>query len=580
MFELKKIDQLKYFKNTLDKVEIKNFIILFILMFISMLFVILVLNYVLKILNYFSGNDLSIKIFNNELFNYLLTFISKEKILLIMFALLFLIKSLFLIYVLKKENIFLNKLRANLSNKLFCGYIKMPLIFKMRTSTSDLIKNITNEVDFFTSTAYAFSLIMMEILIFIGISIFLMFYNLKISLIAIFFFFFAGIFFNFFNKKKILEFAHRRSYHLEKRVLSIIEGLSSLKDIKLFGSYEKIKKNFEFHNNQISKISYFTNFRSSISKPFFELFVVFLIFLFVIYSNLKLENISYYLPIIGIFLFASYRLIPSLSRIISSLQRIQLNFPSVIKISNDFEKFKNFENSKFVNYKNKNFRLSEGIDFKKIYFSYKKYPKLESDFIIRDLNFKLNKGEKVGVYGESGVGKSTFLDIFLGFYEPNFGKITVDGINFYKIKNTWQHIISCVPQEIFIKNDTFINNISFGNLVENYKFLNEIIDNVGLRQLVDSMEFGLDTIVGDNGFKLSPGQKQRVAIARALYFKPQVVVLDESTSSLDSYNESIIIKEIISSKNNFTVLWVSHKKKIFSEFEKCYVLADGNLKRV
>jgi ABC-type multidrug transport system fused ATPase/permease subunit len=578
MFNLKeKINQLKYFKNILDKTEIKDMIFLFVLMFASMLLEILILNYILKILNYFSGNKLSVNFLNSESFNYFLSFANKEKILLTIFALLFFIKSMFLIYVLKKENLFLNKLRANVSNKLFSGYTDMPLIFKMRTSTSDLIKNITNEVDFFISTAYAFSIVTMEILILLGISFYLMFYSFKISAIAIVLFFFAGVVFNFFNKRKILKFSSQRSYHLEKRVQFIIEALSGLKDLKLFGVIEKIKKNFNFHNNQISRIGYFTNFRNSITKPFFELFVVLLIFLFVLYANLNSENVSNYLPLIGVFLFASYRLIPSLSRIISSIQRIQLNFSSVVKISNDFIKFKNLDKPTFSNYKDIKFKFIKNIEFKNIWFSYKESPRFKNDFIIRNLNFKIEKGEKIGICGESGSGKSTFLDLFLGLYQPHKGKITLDNLDFNKNRNNWQHVVSCVPQEIFIKNDSLINNISFDNSIQDRKFLNDIIDKAGLRQLVESMDNGLDTLVGDKGFKLSSGQKQRVAIARALYFKPQVLVLDESTSSLDTYNESIIIKEIISNKNNFTLLWVSHNKQIFKKFKKCYELKNGTL---
>jgi ABC-type multidrug transport system fused ATPase/permease subunit len=130
-------------------------------------------------------------------------------------------------------------------------------------------------------------------------------------------------------------------------------------------------------------LGYFSNFRNSIAKPFFELFVVFLVFLFVIYTNLNAENVSAYLPTIGIFLFASYRLIPSLSRIVSSLQRIQLNFSSVSKINNDFTKFRNLDNSISSDQKDETFRLSKNIEFKKISFTYKENPKLESDFIIR-----------------------------------------------------------------------------------------------------------------------------------------------------------------------------------------------------
>jgi len=574
-----KINQFNYFKNILEKKEFINSIILFFLMMTSMLLEILILNYILNILNFFSGRNSDYEFFDSHVFRLLEPFFNKEIIILLFFALLFFIKSLFIIFVSKKENKFLANLRANVSNKLFSGYMKMPLIFKMRANTSDLIKNITNEVDFFISTVYSFCVITMEVLLLVGISIFLLVYNFKISIIAIFLFLSAGILFNLFNKKKISKLGGRRSTHLEKRVESIIEGLSGFKDIKIFGTFNAIKNNFEFHNNQISKINYTANFRNSLSKPFFELFIVVLVFLFVFYTNLNSNNVSDFVPTIGIFLVASYRLIPSLSRTVSSLQRIQFNFPSASRLNNDFVKFKNLvENNNEEN--PKKFNLKKSIRFENVSFSYKIDPKNQRDFILKDLNLEVIKGQKIGISGISGVGKSTFLDLFLGFYEPNKGSILVDGEEISKCKNSWQKIVSCVPQEIFIKNDSFLNNITFGKELSDMGYLREIIKIVGLDDLVSNMNEGLDTILGASGFKLSPGQQQRLALGRAIFFKPEILVLDESTSSLDSFNESKIVENIVSNKNKITVLWVSHNKEIFKNFDKCYDLKNGNFSEI
>ena len=153
-------------------------------------------------------------------------------------------------------------------------------------------------------------------------------------------------------------------------------------------------------------------------------------------------------------------------------------------------------------------------------------------------------------------------------------------INILDCKNSWQKIVSCVPQEIFIKNDTFINNITFGKELKDLKYLKEIIKIVGLDDLTENMHDGLDTILGESGFKLSPGQKQRLALGRAIFFKPEILVLDESTSSLDSYNESKIIDNIVRDKDEITVLWVSHNKNIFKNFNKCYELENGSFSQL
>ena len=137
-----------------------------------------------------------------------------------------------------------------------------------------------------------------------------------------------------------------------------------------------------------------------------------------------------------------------------------------------------------------------------------------------------------------------------------------------------------MPQEIFIKNDSFLNNITFGKELSDLNYLKEIIKIVGLDDLVTNMNDGLDTIIGDAGFKLSPGQQQRLALGRAIFFKPEILVLDESTSSLDSFNEVKIVENIVSNKNEITVLWVSHNKQIFKNFDKCYELKNGNFSEI
>lgn len=574
-----KLDQLKYFTNILDIKEIRSSIVLFGLMFTVMLFEILILQSILNILNFFSQNNYNFNYLNNLVINYLNFFFNKEISILFIFALLYLIKSFLIIYVSKKEKKYLNSLRANVSNKLFSGYISMPLIFKLRVNTSDLIKNIINEVDFFTSTIYSLCVIAMDVLIFFGIAIFLLSYNFKISLVAIILFLSATILFNIFNKKKISKLGARRSFHLEKRVELIIEALSGIKDIKIFGLFDKTKENFEYHNNQVSKIAYVSQFRESLSKPFFELFIVSLIFLFILYSNTNLTNFSNYVPTIGVFLAASYRLIPSLTRISNSIQRLYYNFPSISKINDDFIKFKYNNDYKKQN-ENLSIKFENNCHFQNVYFSYKLKPKVEEDFILKNLNFKLIKGQKVGISGKSGIGKSTFLDLFLGFYEPYKGQISIDNINLLRCKKNWQNIITCVPQEISIKSDTLLNNITFGSKPVDKNIISKIIEDIGLKELVDSMEYGLNTIIGEKGFKLSPGQKQRLAIGRALYFNPKVLVLDESTSSLDSYNEKNILEKILIEKNNITILWVSHKKELFKKFDENYELKDGGLIRL
>ena len=197
-----------------------------------------------------------------------------------------------------------------------------------------------------------------------------------------------------------------------------------------------------------------------------------------------------------------------------------------------------------------------------------------------DINLIVNKGEKIGLIGETGSGKSTLIDLILGLIEPLNGSINVDGVNINKNIQGWQRNIGYVPQTIFLSDDTLRNNIAFGIKEDEIdeSRVSEALASSQLDTFVSSLEDGVNTKVGERGVRPSGGQRQRIGIARALYNNPNLLVFDEATSSLDYETENEIISTINILKNK-TIIIIAHRLNTLKHCNAIYELSLGRLQK-
>ena len=574
---MKNVKSLSYLLNTEQK---RSYFLLSILLFISSILEILVLTFVLEILNFLSeSTDIKDSKFSFIFEKLNISNIFFGEYLLLFFGLIFFLKTFASIFIIKFNSELTNRVRAELSLNLFKLYMKTPIIFKIKSNTSNLMKKVTIDVDFAVAALNALSFILLEILLFLAIAVFLLIYNFKVSIILLLLFIFYGFLIDIFNKKKIKKIGEDRVFHTEKRIQNIIEALTGFKELKMFDKTNKFIDKFKFHNKKLEEIGVNSTFRNSLPKPLFELLVVFLILLSAIYFGLGNYSFKEIVPVLGIFLASAYRLIPSLSRFSSQLQRFQLNIHSVDHLNRDRDRIRLLVDEKENHEAIKDFKFKKSLDFKNIYFSFNKR-KHSKNLIFDNAELIINKGEKIGIIGESGVGKTTFIDLICGLHSPDKGEILIDGNRITEIKKSWQKKIGFVPQDTFILDDTLKKNIAFGEdekMIDDVK-IDEVIKTANLTAIVKNLDLGINTNLGERGKKLSGGQKQRVAIARALYFDPEIIIFDESTNSLDAYNESKIMSEILEMKDK-TIIFVSHKKDIFKDFNLVYKIENKKLKK-
>ena len=203
----------------------------------------------------------------------------------------------------------------------------------------------------------------------------------------------------------------------------------------------------------------------------------------------------------------------------------------------------------------------------------------DSEFQIKDLSIKIHAGEHVAFVGPSGSGKTTLVDIILGVIRPDSGEVTISGINPLKAFKTWPQFVSYVPQQTTISNRSLRENILLGLKAEheNDTKIQGALIKAGLRNLIGDLPNGLDTILGDNGFKLSGGQRQRIGIARALYSSPSLLVMDEATSALDASTEDEITKTLLELREEFTLITIAHRLSTVREADRVFYLDQGRI---
>tara|TARA_E500000178_G_C16978501_1_gene734565 strand:+ start:116 stop:892 length:777 start_codon:yes stop_codon:yes gene_type:complete len=254
------------------------------------------------------------------------------------------------------------------------------------------------------------------------------------------------------------------------------------------------------------------------------------------------------------------------------MKATEYSFNLIYKKLNLIEKSNSHETQ---NLKSSEIFFNNKIEFENTSFSYDKKE------VFKNLNFIIPKNSIIGIYGESGSGKSTLVNLLCGLLNLKEGKILIDEKNINDVKNSWQCKIGYIPQDIYILDDSIKNNIIFNN--EDNKNINKDLKNVidisQLNKLINSLSDGLDTKVGDRGINISGGQRQRIAIARALYHKPDVLIFDEATNSLDDITENNLMDSIYAIKGK-TIIIISHNEKTLNRCEKIFKIESKSIKEI
>ena len=298
--------------------------------------------------------------------------------------------------------------------------------------------------------------------------------------------------------------------------------------------------------------------------------------LFLTIFVLKDSNLSLILPTLALVFASVLRLIPAFNTITSRFSDVVFSRAAVDLVYKELKKNiyiqKEYNHANQIDHKDK-LKL-KNISIKDLNFSYE-----NKKDAIKNFNMEILSNQKIGILGKSGSGKTTFIDLLIGLHKPSSGAIFFNNINIHsKIKN-WQNKIGYVPQNLYLFDDTILSNITFGEdekKIDQEKF-KKAVKIARIENFISGLEFKEKTIVGNNGVRISGGERQRIGIARALYKMPEILIFDESTSSLDSENEKIIMNEIDQLDYSCTKIIISHKLNPLVNCDQIYLFENGEI---
>ena len=556
----------------LSKNEKKALLILSILLLIGMFLEVLGLGILLPLITLILDPKKLNSIFDQLGFLSINQLEYNEKVLLSLISIIivYLIKASFQILITHRQNFIIERLGADLGSKLYQKYLYQDYIQHINGNLSDLIKNTQVEINNFILFCRAVLMLFVEITLIFSVLITIIYIEpIGAVLVGIFFGILSFFYFQI-TKRRIKNWGNERQVFDKNISKIVLESLSGVKEIKI-SMKESYFKNLHLENiNGRVKVSSNHQTFTQLPRIYLELITVFGLIIFIQIMFFKGDDSTKIITTLGIFIAATFRMIPSINRMLSSLQNLKYYSSSVEII---FNEFKDYFKTKYDNKDLISIPFSKNIKIENLTFSYKK------QIILNDINLNIQKGDVIGIIGSSGSGKSTFIDLINGLLKPSMGEILVDGIDINKEKNDWKKNIGYVGQDIFLIDDTIKKNIAFG--IEeseiDIKMLNEALLSSKLNAFIDTLEYGLNTKVGDRGIQLSGGQKQRIAIARALYSNPGFLIFDEATASLDEETEREIMKSIYDLKGDKTIIMIAHRLGTLKNCDKIFEIKQGIL---
>ncbi len=351
-----------------------------------------------------------------------------------------------------------------------------------------------------------------------------------------------------------------------------IQTLQSMRTIHTYNRQEYAFSKIQQFLNQIistaKKVFFWSNFIPSINELLSTFFVT-----VTLVSGIWIlsDQNGGALPILITFLALTHRLAIRIQTGNTALGTIVTYQGSLLRL----EEILTDEGKEFaLNHGKKFSGLVSNIVFHEIVLQ---YPASESQ-VIQKISFDIQKGKTVAFVGASGAGKSSILDVLLRLYEPTKGKIIVDGVDLCEYSTgSWRDRLGVVSQDISIFNDTIEENIRFGALHRSSADISSAAKLAGLEEFILSLPEGYQTVVGERGFRLSGGQRQRLALARALVRDPEILILDEATSNLDSHAESLIQEALEALRSERTILIVAHRLSTIKNADQIYVLDQGKI---
>lgn len=363
----------------------------------------------------------------------------------------------------------------------------------------------------------------------------------------------------------------------------LIQSITGIKEIKVGAKEEFFSENFTISGKKYISAEKWSTVFSNIPRLMIEMVSVCSTLAFISFMIYKGKEIETLVPTLGAFAMAAMKLMPSANRIISAINQVVFQEPSLNKLLTDIEMFEEDE-ARYAKYNKNNsneienkLSFNDKIELHNVTYGYQNSDKL----ILDNANMEIPIGKSIGIVGASGAGKTTAVDILLGVLLSKKGKVLTDGQNVMDNYSEWLSHIGYIPQTIFMLDDDIKSNVAFGVSKEeqNEERVWKALREAQLEEFVRTLPEEINTQIGERGMRLSGGQRQRIGIARALYNDPDLMVFDEATSALDNETEAAVMDSINSLHGKKTMIIIAHRLQTIANCDIVYRVENGKIIR-
>lgn len=488
----------------------------------------------------------------------------------------FFVKNVYLLLFFNVQYKIIYNQKVKLSRTMFKEYLTKPYTFHLQRNSAELLRNINGEVSkVFDGILLSGFQLLTEILIMLSIiSLLVVTAPLATIISGLLLGGSVYIFFKIFRKK--ITYLGQENQLVNKELIKWVhQGLGASKEIKVSGKESYFVTAYEKQSKIMVRNNIYKNLLDQVPRLFIETLLVSVVLMTMMILVFRGTDTTTLVATMSLFAMAAFRLMPSITRIVAMLTTIRYSQPALTVIFNDLIKengnekkiYEESNNLKPIKVNHGERSFAKSINLENVYF---RYPN-QKEYSINNVSLTIPIGHSVAFVGTSGAGKTTIVDIILGLLEPERGRVIVDGKELKEFLPLWQKKIGYIPQSIYLSDETIRKNIAFGiddkDIDENA--IQRAIEDTQLKEFVDTLQEGLDTVVGERGVRLSGGQRQRIGIARALYHNPEIIFLDEATSALDNDTEKEIMKAIDRLKGEKTLIIIAHR---LSTIENCDIV--------
>ena len=565
---------IKFLLNILNKKEKIKLIYLGSLMLVNTLLELLSIGMILPVLSILFKENLDIlpsnfheiiKNYNHsELIIYLLSFI----------ILIFILKNLFILFFHYQQGLYARNVQVRIAADLFGKYIFQSYSFFLQKETGTILRNV-NLSRSISLCLSSYLILTLELIIVLSFFIYLLFLNFISTVVISFILILFSIILYKLTKNNLYNWGALKQNFEALLNTHIIQSFSLIKNIKIFNKEKKMhdyfNKIFFKHENLNLKI----DILQQIPRGMIEILAILALSAIIFILTNEGKNALEVISIIAIYAAITFRLMPSTTKIIASLQRIKAFGPSIELIQSEYLNLENKPIS--TNNEKKKKIIFESLEFKDVSFNYEN----SSKKILNETNIKITHGDIIGIHGVSGSGKSTMVNLISGLIKPKSGVIKINNKNLELIKKNWLASLGYVPQQVTLFNTTVTNNISFfENQMKTNELKKKIVNTLyksNSKQFIENLPNREETLVGEGASKLSGGQIQRIGIARALFNDPEFLIFDESTNSLDKKNEDEIMNTIYGLKGKKTIIIISHNMSVLARCDKIYEITNNKI---